>query len=100
MWPWSSLKNLTVWCPEEDASGGVGRKDGTWGQLGGGWWPEDGPNLREFTWELGLAFPIQKPLFFWSGPESELPAPTNLQEAETQIKPLVYLLESITTVGL
>lgn len=50
-------------CVHGGASGRAGRKDVTAGRLGEAWWPEDGPDLGEFTWELGLVLPIQKPHF-------------------------------------
>lgn len=46
------------------------------------------------------AWPDQFRNFILSGPQSGLWAPTNEQEAEAQIKPLVELLKSITTVRL
>lgn len=52
------MKILSALFPYEGASGGIGRKDVTSGQPEEGWWPEDGPDLGEFTWELGLALPI------------------------------------------
>lgn len=61
------MKILAVLCPHKGASGRVGRKDVTAGHPGEGWWPEDGPDLDEFTGELGLALPIQKPHFVRPG---------------------------------
>lgn len=68
------------------------------GQPGGGWWPGGGPDLGGFPWERGLAFPIQKPRL--SVLEPELLAPTSLQVAKAQIKPLVYLLKTTATARL